>query len=322
MITKKALVTGGAGFLGTALIRKLLAIDKSVICVDNFSTGSLNNLQEFMAHPKFSYRKQDIAKPFEVEVDEIYNLACPASPKHYQRDPLQTIRSNVLGSWHLLELARALKIKIFQASTSEVYGDPWVHPQKESYVGAVNPIGKRACYDEGKRLAETLFFEYHRLYAVPIRVARIFNTYGPGMHPEDGRVMSNFIVQALTGSPLTLYGDGLQTRSFCYVEDLVEGIIAFMGHPSLVGPVNLGNPQEITMLDLAKKIIALTDSSSCLLYQELPEDDPKLRKPDITLATERLSWQPKISLDKGLIPTICFFKKSLLEKQLDRSFVL
>lgn len=310
-MAKQALVTGGAGFLGANLCKKLLDLGYTVICVDNFSTGSKDNIRSLLDTSAFSYLEHDVVNPLNIEVDEIFNCACPASPKHYQKDPLYTIRTSVLGSWNLLELAKKTGAKIFQASTSEIYGDPTIHPQTEGYFGSVNPIGKRACYDEGKRMAETLFFEYHRLYKIPIRVARIFNTYGPGMQPDDGRVVSNFIMQALRNQPITLYGDGLQTRSFCYVDDLIAGFVSLMQHPTCIGPMNLGNPEEITMIELAKVIIDLTGSKSSLTYKPLPEDDPRQRNPSIRLAIEKLSWQPKISLKEGVFNTISYFEKFL-----------
>jgi UDP-glucuronate decarboxylase len=308
-MTKRVLVTGGAGFLGANLCKKLLALGYTVICVDNFSTGSKANIESLLESPSFSCVEHDIVDSLSMEIDEIFNCACPASPKNYQKDPLYTIKTSVLGSWNLLELAKKTGAKIFQASTSEIYGDPTIHPQTEAYFGSVNPIGKRACYDEGKRIAETLFFEYHRLYQVPIRVVRIFNTYGPGMQPDDGRVVSNFIMQALRNHPMTLYGDGLQTRSFCYVDDLIEGFISFMNHPSCIGPMNLGNPEEISMLELAQMIIELTGSKSSLTYKLLPEDDPRQRNPSINLAIEKLAWRPKIPLKEGLSKTILYFNK-------------
>ncbi|MEI8300384.1 MAG: UDP-glucuronic acid decarboxylase family protein [Chlamydiota bacterium] len=308
---KSALVTGGAGFLGVNLCKTLLALDYTVICVDNFCTGSKKNIEELLEIEAFSCIEHDVIDPLHIEVEEIFNFACPASPKNYQKDPLHTIRTSVLGSWNLLELAKKTGAKIFQASTSEIYGDPTMHPQTEAYFGSVNPIGKRACYDEGKRMAETLFFEYHRLYKVPMCVARIFNTYGPGMQPNDGRVISNFIMQALRNQPITLYGDGLQTRSFCYVDDLIKGVVYFMQHRACVGPMNLGNPQEITMLELARVVIELTDSKSSIIYQSLPEDDPRQRNPSIDLAIEKLSWHPTVSLEEGLLKTIHYFRKFL-----------
>jgi len=291
---KRILVTGGAGFIGSHLCERLLKEGHEVICVDNFFTGTKDNIVHLMDNPYFEIIRHDICFPLYVEVDEIYNLACPASPVHYQKDPVQTTKVSVLGSINMLGLAKRLKIKILQASTSEVYGDPEVHPQPETYWGNVNPIGPRACYDEGKRCAETLFFDYHRQHGIKIKVVRIFNTYGPRMHPNDGRVVSNFIVQALKNEPITVYGDGTQTRSFCYVDDMVEGIIKMMNSPDdFTGPVNLGNPEEYRIIDLAKKIIDLTGSRSKIVFKPLPQDDPKRRRPEITLAKEKLGWEPK-----------------------------
>lgn len=307
---KRILVTGGAGFLGSHLSERLLEQGHEVLCVDNFFTGSRGNIQHLCAHPRFEVMRHDICFPLHVEVDEIYNFACPASPPHYQADPIQTIKTSVLGALHLLGLAKRLKCKIFQASTSEVYGDPHVHPQKEDYWGNVNPVGYRSCYDEGKRCAETLFFDYHRIHKIPIRVARIFNTYGPRMHPNDGRVVSNFIVQAIHNQPITIYGDGLQTRSFCYVDDLIEVVIRLM-HSAEIGPVNIGNPIEFTVLDLAHQVIALTGSSSRIVHKPLPSDDPKQRRPDISQAQRVLSWEPRISLEQGLKSTIAYFEQRL-----------
>jgi UDP-glucuronate decarboxylase len=317
--TKKVLVTGGAGFLGSHLCKILLEKGHEVICLDNFSTGFKENIESFFSYGTFSCLDQDVMDPIiECEIEEIFNFACQASPRHYQENPIHTIKTNVLGSLNLLEIIRRSKGKIFQASTSEVYGDPKMHPQKESYFGYVNPIGKRACYDESKRLAETLFIEYHRKYAIPMSIARIFNTYGPSMHPSDGRVISNLIIQALKNESLTLYGDGSQTRSFCYVEDLIEGILLLMKHPVFLGPVNLGNPEEIAIVDVAQLILELTGSSSSILYQVLPEDDPRLRKPDIQLATQKLDWKPKTSLKEGLLKTIEYFDK-ILSQEVDYS---
>lgn len=308
-IKKRVLVTGGAGFIGSHLCEFLLAEGCEVLCVDNFFTGNKNNIIPLLGNPHFELLRHDLSFPLYVEVDEIYNLACPASPIHYQYDPVQTTKTSVLGAINMLGLAKRLKAKIFQASTSEVYGDPLVHPQTEDYWGNVNPSGIRSCYDEGKRCAETLFFDYYRQHGLSIKVARIFNTYGPNMHPHDGRVVSNFIVQALKGEPLTIYGDGSQTRSFCYVDDLIRGIVQFMKTPhKFTGPVNIGNPSEFTMLELAKKVITLTQSNSDIEFRPLPCDDPKQRCPDISLAREKLSWEPKISLDEGLIRTIDYFK--------------
>ena len=309
--TKRILVTGGAGFLGAHLCKKLLEKGHHVVCLDNFSTGFKENIEALLSYSTFSCISQDVIDPIDCDAQEIFNFACPASPKHYQKNPLHTIKTNVLGSLNLLEIIRKTQGKIFQASTSEVYGDPKVHPQKESYFGSVNPIGIRACYDESKRLAETLFIEYHRNYGVALSIARIFNTYGPVMHPHDGRVVSNLIIQALKNEPLTLYGDGSQTRSFCYVDDLIEGVILLMDYPLFLGPVNLGNPEEITILDLAHTIIELTGSTSSILYKPLPEDDPHRRKPDIELAKSKLSWAPKTPLKEGLLKTIEYFEKRL-----------
>lgn len=306
---KKVLVTGGAGFLGSHLCERLLDAGNDVLCVDNFYTGSKQNIAHLMANPCFEVMRHDVTYPLYVEVDEIYNLACPASPVHYQFDPVQTTKTSVFGALNMLGLARRLKARILQASTSEVYGDPEVHPQLESYWGKVNPIGIRSCYDEGKRCAETLFFDYWRQHQLDIKVVRIFNTYGPRMDPNDGRVVSNFIVQALKGQDITIYGDGTQTRSFCYVDDLVEVIIRMMASPSeFTGPVNIGNPGEFTMLELAEKVIALTGSKSRLVFQPLPSDDPRQRQPDISLAKKHLGWEPKINLENGLKETIRYFQ--------------
>ncbi|HCJ83379.1 MAG: NAD-dependent dehydratase [Chlamydiae bacterium RIFCSPLOWO2_12_FULL_49_12] len=306
---KRVLVTGGGGFLGSHLCEKLLEKGKEVICLDNFLTGRWQNIADMLNHPRFILKTCDVCEPFEADVDEIYNLACPASPVHYQKDPVRTVRTNVLGALEMLELAKRKGAKILQASTSEVYGDPKEHPQKESYVGHVNPIGLRSCYDEGKRCAETLFFDYHRQYGVKIKVARIFNTYGPRMDRDDGRVVSNLILQALRNEPLTIYGEGSQTRSFCYVDDLVESLILFMEtDDALLGPLNLGNPDEFTILELAELILEFTGSSSKLLFSPLPSDDPKKRRPDITLAQELLSWEPKVSLREGLKATLAYFR--------------
>lgn len=309
---KRILVTGGAGFVGSHLIDRLLEQGHEVICVDNLFTGSKRNIQHLHNHPRFELMRHDVTFPLYVEVDEIYNLACPASPVHYQHDPVATTKTSVHGAINMLGLAKRLKCKIFQASTSEVYGDPAVHPQPEGYWGHVNPIGPRSCYDEGKRCAETLFFDYHRQHGLEIKVARIFNTYGPRMHHADGRVVSNFIVQAVLGDPITIYGDGQQTRSFCYVDDLVEGFIRLMDTGTdVTGPVNLGNPGEFTMLELAQKVIELTGSKSELLFGDLPQDDPKQRQPDITLAKRELGWEPTISLDQGLRYTVDYFRNRL-----------
>mgnify|MGYP001130454642 CR=1 FL=1 len=309
---KRILVTGGAGFIGSHLCERLLNEGNEVICVDNFFTGSKQNIIHLIDNPYFEIIRHDITFPLYVEVDEIYNLACPASPVYYSFDPVQTTKTSVMGAINMLGLAKRLKIKVLQASTSEVYGDPEVHPQPEGYRGNVNPIGPRACYDEGKRCAETLFFDYYRQLKIKIKVIRIFNTYGPKMQPDDGRVISNFIVQALKNKDITIYGDGSQTRSFCYVDDLVEGIIKMMNsREDFVGPVNLGNPMEFSILGLAKKIIKLTDSKSKIIYKPLPEDDPKQRQPDIELAKKELNWGPKIQLDEGLIMTINYFERLL-----------
>jgi UDP-glucuronate decarboxylase len=311
---KRILVAGGAGFLGSHLCERLLGQGHEVLCVDNCYTGSKENIQHLLSSSRFEFMRHDICLPLYVEVDEIYNLACPASPPHYQKDPIQTMKTSVLGALNLLGLAKRLHCKIFQASTSEVYGDPHVHPQKEDYWGHVNPIGIRSCYDEGKRCAETLFFDYHRTHQIPIRVARIFNTYGPRMDPKDGRVVSNFIVQALHNQPLTIYGDGSQTRSFCYVDDLIEVIIRFM-NSSEIGPINIGNPTEYRVLDLAREIIALTQSTSSIIQKPLPSDDPKQRRPDITNARELLHWEPKVSLQEGLQSTIAYFARKFRPQQ-------
>ena len=311
-LRKRVLVTGGAGFLGSHLCERLLADECDVICVDNFYTGTKDNISHLLRHPNFEVMRHDVTFPLYVEVDEIYNLACPASPVHYQSDPVQTTKTSVHGAINMLGLAKRLRAKIFQASTSEVYGDPHVHPQKEDYWGNVNPTGPRACYDEGKRCAETLFFDYYRQHGLRIRVGRIFNTYGPRMHPEDGRVVSNFIVQALLNEPITIYGDGSQTRSFCHVDDLIEGFIRFMAAPDeLPGPLNLGNPGEFTIGELAEKVIALTGSRSKLIYEPLPADDPLRRQPDISRARAALGWEPKIELEAGLRSTILYFDKIL-----------
>ena len=311
---KKILVTGGAGFLGANLCKKLVQQGHDVLCVDNFFTGSKENIAELIGQKYFDLMRHDVTFPLYVEVDEIYNLACPASPVHYQYDPVQTTKTSVHGAINMLGLAKRVHAKILQASTSEVYGDPEVHPQSETYWGRVNPIGIRSCYDEGKRCAETLFFDYWRQHKTKIKVARIFNTYGPLMHPNDGRVVSNFIVQAIQGKPITIYGDGKQTRSFCYVSDLIDGLIALMNTPEEVkGPINLGNPVEFTMLELAELVIRMTGSVSQIIFQKLPEDDPKQRKPNIDLATKHLNWQPKIHLEEGLQETINYFRKVLLK---------
>lgn len=306
---KRILVTGGAGFLGSHLCERLLNDGHEVLCVDNFFTGRRANIAHLLNNPYFEVMRHDICFPLYIEADEIYNLACPASPIHYQCDPVQTIKIAVHGAINMLGLAKRLKIKIFQASTSEVYGDPVVHPQPESYWGNVNPVGVRSCYDEGKRCAETLFFDYHRQHKLKIKVARIFNTYGPRMHPNDGRVVSNFIMQALRGEDLTVFGDGSQTRSFCYVDDMIEGFIKFMDSPDdFTGPVNLGNPAEFSILQLAEKVIELTGSKSKIVFKPLPPDDPAQRQPDITLAKEKLNWQLTVPLEDGLKKTIEYFK--------------
>lgn len=311
---KRILVTGGAGFLGSHLCELLLNQDNEVICLDNFFTGRKANVLHLMNNHYFELLRHDVTTPFEIEVDQIYNLACPASPIHYQLDPVQTTRTSVLGAINVLELARRLKIPVLQASTSEVYGDPEIHPQPETYAGSVNPIGPRACYDEGKRCAETLFFDYHRQYGIPIKIVRIFNTYGPRMDPADGRVVSNFIVQALLGKNITIYGNGSQTRSFCYVSDLIKGVVVAMNtDDSFTGPVNLGNPGEFSILQLAELVIELTESKSQLVNMPLPKDDPMQRKPVIALAQEKLKWEPAVELREGLINTIEYFKKSLGE---------
>ena len=312
---RRVLVTGGAGFLGSHLCERLMKQGHEVICVDNFYTGRRANIVNYLSDPLFEVLRHDICFPLYIEVDEIFNLACPASPIHYQFDPVQTTKTSVHGSINMLGLAKRVKAKILQASTSEVYGDPKVHPQTESYWGWVNPIGPRSCYDEGKRCAETLFFDYYRQHKLKIKVVRIFNTYGPRMLPNDGRVVSNFIVQALRGRDVTIYGDGSQTRSFCYVDDLVEGMFRMMNSPDdFVGPVNLGNPVEMTILQLARKIIDLTGSGSKIIYEPLPCDDPVQRKPDISLAEEKLDWRPTVSLEEGLKKTIEYFEQLLREK--------
>ncbi len=306
---KRILVTGGAGFLGSHLCEKLLNNGNDILCVDNFYTGSRENILHLLDKPHFEFIRHDITFPLYLEVDEIYNLACPASPSHYQSDPVQTTKTSVHGAINMLGLAKRTKAKIFQASTSEVYGDPEEHPQNEAYFGNVNPIGPRSCYDEGKRCAETLFFDYKRQHNLNIRVARIFNTYGPRMSPNDGRVVSNFIVQALNSDPITIYGDGSQTRSFCYVDDLIDGIMRLMNaNDNVTGPINLGNPTEYTVSELAKKIISLTDSNSNISMKPLPGDDPKQRQPDISLAMEKLDWSPNITLEHGLKKTIQYFE--------------
>lgn len=313
VLRKRILVTGGAGFIGSHLCERLLDQGHDVICVDNFFTGRKANIAHLMNNPYFEVIRHDVCFPLYIEVDEIYNLACPASPIHYQHDPVQTTKTSVHGAINMLGLAKRVGAKILQASTSEVYGDPTMHPQQESYWGNVNPIGSRSCYDEGKRCAETLFFDYHRQYGLPIKVARIFNTYGPRMHPQDGRVVSNFVMQALQGEPITLYGDGKQTRSFCYVDDLVEGLMRLMDSPGdFTGPVNLGNPNEFTIRELAEHVIELTKSVSEFKFKPLPEDDPKQRQPDITLAKTKLNWQPSIMLREGVPKAIAYFRELIV----------
>jgi len=306
---KRILVTGGAGFLGSHLIDRLLERGDEVVCVDNLFTGAKRNIEHLHSNPRFEFMRHDVCFPLYVEVDEIYNLACPASPIHYQHDPVQTTKTSVIGAINMLGLAKRLKCKIFQASTSEVYGDPHVHPQTEDYWGNVNPIGIRSCYDEGKRCAETLFFDYHRQLGLEVKVARIFNTYGPRMHPADGRVVSNFIMQALRDEPITMYGDGSQTRSFCYRDDLVEGFLRLMDTaPDVAGPVNIGNPNEFTIRELAELVIELTGSRSTLDYRPLPQDDPMQRQPNIAVARDKLGWEPKVQLREGLERTIDYFR--------------
>ena len=309
---KRVLVTGGAGFLGSHLCDRLIKEGSDVICVDNLFTGSKDNIRHLLSNPYFEFIRHDVTEPLYAEVDQIYNLACPASPVHYQYNPIKTAKTSVYGAMNMLGLAKRVKARILQASTSEVYGDPEVHPQPESYRGHVNPIGIRSCYDEGKRMAETLFFDYHRQNHVDIRVIRIFNTYGPRMNQNDGRVVSNFIVQALKGEDITIYGDGMQTRSFCYVDDLIEGMFRMMNTEGITGPVNIGNPGEFTMLELAQKVLAMTDSKSKIVYKPLPSDDPMQRRPVIDLAKEKLGWQPSILLDEGLARTIDYFKQVVL----------
>lgn len=306
---KRILVTGGAGFIGSHLCGKLLDEGNEVICLDNFFTGSKRNISRYLGNKNFELVRHDITKEYFAEVDYIYNLACPASPPHYQYNAIKTIKTSIIGTMNMLGLAKRCKARILQASTSEVYGDPKIHPQREDYWGNVNPIGIRSCYDEGKRCAETLMMDYHRQNNVDIRIIRIFNTYGPNMAPDDGRVVSNFILQALKGEDITIYGDGSQTRSFCYVDDLVTGMIKMMENPSFIGPVNLGNPSERTILDFAKLIIELTNSKSKIVYKPLPSDDPTQRKPDITLAKEKLGWEPKVDIKEGLMNTIEYFKE-------------
>ena len=312
LTNRRVLVTGGAGFIGTHLCTRLLARDDEVLCVDNFYTGTRHNVQHLLSNSLFELQRHDICFPLYVEVDEIFNLACPASPIHYQFDPVQTTKVSVHGVINMLGLAKRVKAKILQASTSEVYGDPTVHPQREEYWGHVNPIGPRSCYDEGKRCAETLFFDYRRQHHLPIKVARIFNTYGPGMHPNDGRVVSNFIIQALRNQDITVYGSGNQTRSFCYVDDLVEGLMRLMETPDeITGPVNLGNPVEFTILQLAQEVLALTGSAAKIVHRPLPADDPRQRCPDISVAQELLAWQPQVQLRDGLVKTIAYFEQLL-----------
>jgi UDP-glucuronate decarboxylase len=309
---KRVLVTGGAGFLGSHICERLLAEGNDVICLDNFYSGTKDNVTHLLGQPHFELLRHDVTFPLYVEVDEIFNMACPASPVHYQRDPVQTTKTSVHGAINMLGLAKRTKARILQASTSEVYGDPEIHPQPESYWGRVNPLGIRSCYDEGKRCAETLFFDYHRQYNLDIKVARIFNTYGPRMHPNDGRVVSNFIVQALRGDDITIYGDGSQTRSFCYVEDLIEGLMRLMDSPAgMTGPVNIGNPAEFTILELAETVLRLVGGQSKVIRMPLPQDDPRQRKPDIGLARQALDWAPHVQLEDGLVRTIRYFKEVL-----------
>jgi len=311
-VTQRILVTGGAGFLGSHLCRRLLQDNNDVLCVDNYFTGSKENISDLTAHPNFEVIRHDVTFPLYVEVDQIYNLACPASPIHYQYDPVQTTKTSVHGAINMLGLAKRVNARILQASTSEVYGDPEVHPQTEDYWGRVNPIGVRACYDEGKRCAETLFFDYHRQHNVDVKVVRIFNTYGPNMNPDDGRVVSNFIVQALKGDDITIYGDGMQTRSFCYMDDLLAGMVVMMNsRDGFLGPVNIGNPKEFTMLELAEEVLKQVGGRSKLVYLPLPQDDPKQRKPDISLAQSELDWHPSVGLADGLVDTIAYFKRVL-----------
>jgi UDP-glucuronate decarboxylase len=314
----RVLVTGGAGFLGSHLCERLLAEGHEVLSLDNYFTGSKENIRSFFNHPNFEAIRHDIIVPIDLEIKRIFNLACPASPIHYQIDPVRTVQANVLGVTNMLELARRTKARILQASTSEVYGDPKVHPQHESYWGNVNPIGLRSCYDEGKRVAETLMMDYHRQHGIDIRIVRIFNTYGPRMAPNDGRVVSNFILQALQGKEITVYGDGSQTRSFCYVDDMVEGIVRMMDAGGLIGPINLGNPEEFSVLELAQKVIALTGSRSKIVRKPLPQDDPTQRRPDVALAKKKLSWKPGVGLEEGLKKTVAYFDKLLSQKSIQR----
>ena len=309
----RILVTGGAGFLGSHLSDRLLAQGNEVVCMDNFFTGRKRNIRHLLEHPNFELMRHDVIDPFKIEVDQIYNLACPASPIHYQFNAIKTIKTSVMGAINCLGLAKRTKARVFQASTSECYGDPSVHPQPDEYWGNVNPIGIRSCYDEGKRCAETLFMDYHRQNDVDIRIARIFNTYGPRMCPDDGRVVSNFIVQALRGDAITIYGEGKQTRSFCYCDDLISGFMKLMNQEEIIGPVNMGNPGEFTILELAQKVIAQTGSSSKIIYEPLPQDDPMQRQPDIQLAREKLNWEPILNLEEGLKPTIEYFDQLLSE---------
>ena len=314
-MSNKILVTGGAGFIGSHLCERLIAAGHDVLCVDNYFTGTKKNVKHLLEHPLFEVMRHDVTFPLYVEVERIFNLACPASPVHYQFDPVQTTKTSVHGAINMLGLAKRVKARILQASTSEVYGDPEVHPQPESYWGKVNPIGIRSCYDEGKRCAETLFFDYNRQHGTDIKVIRIFNTYGPRMHPRDGRVVSNFIVQALQGEDITIYGDGQQTRSFCYVDDLVEGMMRMMDtEKGFTGPINIGNPGEFTMLQLAEKVLSLVGSKSKLVHKPLPQDDPKQRKPIIDLAKSKLGWEPKVNLDDGLKETVAYFRRTLNER--------
>jgi UDP-glucuronate decarboxylase len=316
VLRRRVLVTGGAGFLGSHLCERLVQNGHDVICVDNFYTGTRENTLALRGHPRFELIRHDVTFPLYVEVDEIYNLACPASPIHYQFDPVQTTKTSVHGAINMLGLAKRVKARILQASTSEVYGDPTMHPQREEYWGNVNPIGPRSCYDEGKRCAETLFFDYWRQHALSIKVARIFNTYGPRMHPNDGRVVSNFIVQALQGEPITIFGDGSQTRSFCYVSDLITALVELMGtNDNVTGPMNLGNPREFTIRELAERVVALTNSRSTIEYRPLPANDPRQRRPDIALATATLGWTPTVELDEGLGETIAYFDRLLAERR-------